>query len=513
MRQSIATAAYILAILFPCSLVFSAPPGAPGPAEAKSSDKETVDAEHGMIGGGTGKVADAAHNPNPGAQWYPDAGMGLFLHWGIASVKGMNISWPMIPGRALAKKHVDAAERDRIVRERDYNLNGKPPEITPNQYWSMATDFNPTDYDPEQWCKAAKAAGFTYVVLTTKHHEGFALWPSAYGNFNTKNHMGGRDLLKDYVAACRRNGLKVGFYFSGPDWHFDRDYMNFLYHGATNPLMPALDADLNPRTEKKSDADIAKHQAEYAAMFKGQVEELLTHYGKIDLLWFDGRPGIPNAKDVISIDWIRSLQPGIVVNERLFGQGDYITYERNLPKQKTGTGWAEFCNPWTGAWPYTKNEHFRSNGFVLGQLAECRSMGVNMLLGIGPMANGQLSPDAYKNMAVLAEWMKNNGIAVHAVQPLPAGESASVPATAAGPVRYLYAIPKFKNGSMSDSEMLPPADEQLTLSGIAEPTDVKMLSDGTELQYNYADKTLTVQLPAEKRTKLVDVVEVDLPAK
>ena len=151
---------------------------------------------------------------DPGAQWYPDAGFGLFIHFGIASVRAMNISWPMIPGRALAAKEItDPTERDRITSTGDWNLDGKPNAITPNEYWSMAKrDFNPTDYNPDLWIKAAKDAGFTYAVLTTRHHEGFALWPSAYGDFNTKTYMGGRDLVKiPFVEACRKYGLaKVG---------------------------------------------------------------------------------------------------------------------------------------------------------------------------------------------------------------------------------------------------------------------------------------------------------------
>ena len=194
---------------------------------------------------------------NPGAQWYPDAGLGLFLHWGIASVKAMNISWPMIPGRALAAKRIDdSAERERIIRERDWNLNGKPPQITPNQYWAMAKDFNPQSYDPDKWLRAAKDAGFQYAVLTARHHEGFALWPSKFGDFNTKNYMGGRDLVKDYVEACRKNGLKVGLYYSPPDWHFDRDYMDFFWPGVRtlNPEFQPIGTDATPRSPRSSPA-------------------------------------------------------------------------------------------------------------------------------------------------------------------------------------------------------------------------------------------------------------------
>jgi alpha-L-fucosidase len=265
-------------------------------ATTNSTDTSTVKAEHGDIG--LGKETASSHTQHPDAQWYPDAGLGLFIHWGIASVKAMNISWPMIPGRALAVKRItDPAERERIIREGDYNLNGKPNSITPNEYWEMAKDFNPQKYDPDKWLKAAKAAGFEYVVLTTRHHEGFALWPSAYGNFDTKNYMGGKDLLKPYVEACRKNGLKVGFYYSPPNWHFEKDFKNFMYGGGAkkNPEFPELDADLKPRTSKPSAEDLAKHQKAYDEMVRGQVTELLTRYGKIDLLWFDGKPPTPNG--------------------------------------------------------------------------------------------------------------------------------------------------------------------------------------------------------------------------
>ena len=478
---------------------------------AAGTDKDTVSAEHGMIGGQENLNADASHTGDPGAQWYPDAGFGLFLHWGICSVRGMNISWSMIPGRALAKRRLSPDELARVIKEQDWNLNGQPPEITPNEYWSMANDFNPREYDPNKWCTAAKAAGFGYVVLTTKHHEGFAQWPSAFGNFNTKNFMGGKDLVKDYVQACRDNNLKAGLYFSGPDWHFDREYMSFLYGGAyrQNPTLPKLDADLKPRVGRKSPDEISAHQKEFAALVKGQIEELLTRYGKIDLIWFDGKPAIPNPAEAIPMSRIRELQPSIVVNGRLHGHGDFFTYERTMPRTKTVRGWAELCDPWTGAWPYTTGEHYRSNAWVLGELCRCRALGINLLLGIGPMSNGDLAAAAYENMAILAGWMTNHRVAVGAVNPLDAAESASVPASAKGATRYLYAIPEFDGGN-TDADMQPVADVKLTLKGVAKPTAVTLLGDSQPIDFDYSDGLISVRLPAARRNKLVDVVAIQL---
>jgi alpha-L-fucosidase len=479
-------------------------------ASAKDTDSDDVAAEHATIGAET-KSNNFPHTTNPDAQWYPKAGLGLFIHWGLASVKAMNISWPMIPGRPLAQHPVtDPAERERIVRESDFNLSGKPPKLTPDDYWSVAPDFNPQQYDPDKWLKAAKAAGFEYAVLTAKHHEGFALWPSAYGDFNTKNYMGGRDLVKEYVEACRRNGLKVGIYFSGPDWHFDRDYMSFLYHSNQNSWMPSLGPDLKPRTTQKSPEEIAEHQKKFAELVRGQIEELLTNYGRIDLIWFDGKPNIPNADKVISIDRIRELQPQIVINPRLHGHGDFVTYERKLGTDKPVAGWAELCDTWTTSWSH-QEVPFRSNAYHLGQLAKCRSLGINYLLGVGPTKDGIFVDDIYKNMAVVGDWMAKNGPSVKESTPLPSGETASVPATARQNVRYLFAIPKFRGDKQYDSDMLLPGTVVLELKGAPHPTAVKLMGDGSALEYDYADDKLSVTLPVEKRSKLVDVVEVELP--
>jgi alpha-L-fucosidase len=416
----------------------------------------------------------------------------------------------MIPGRALANKKLDSAELMRVVREKDYNLTGKPPVISPNEYWAMARDFNPQHYDPDKWIKAAKDAGFQYVVLTTRHHEGFALWPSAYGDFSTKNYMGGKDLLKPYVDAVRKYGMKLGFYYSPPNWYFDREYMSFIYGRAytLNSSLPKVDADLNPRTGNKSEVDIKQHQAAYAAMVKGQVKELLTHYGKIDLIWFDGKPPIPNAIEVISQEAMRKLQPGIVINPRLHGKGDYITFERNPPKQDPGDTWAEFCNTWTNSWANSNTQPFRSNAFVLGEFITARAWGVNYLLGVGPTGDGVFPQAVYDNMKVVGDWMKKNARSVQHVQPLTASETASVPALSKNNYRYLFAIPVFKNESKYEEDRLPAKDETLSLKTALQPKSVSMVSSGQKLHFKYADGQVVIDLPASVRSNLVDVIEV-----
>jgi alpha-L-fucosidase len=248
-------------------------------------------------------------------------------------------------------------------------------------------------------------------------------------------------------------------------------------------------------------------------MVKGQVEELLTRYGPIDLLWFDGKPAVPNPSSVITIERIRELQPAIVINTRLHGKGDFITYERTLATDKVATGWAEFCNTWTNAWPHVEGARFRANGFVLSQFVKSRSLGINYLLGVGPMATGEFTGEIYQNMNVLADWMKTNGRSVRGTKPLAANESASVPATQSGSSRYLVLLPQFKSGGVYDDDLLPASDVTVILKGVTKPLAVKILTNipgSAALKYDYSDNAVTIQVPASMRTKLVDVLQVDL---
>jgi len=460
---------------------------------AKTNAIENAKQEADAIGNAV--TTDLTHTMHPDAQWFADAGLGLFIHWGIASVKGINISWSMRDG-----------------------LNGKPAQITPNDYFAMAKDFNPKEYNPDKWLKAAKDAGVVYVVLTTRHHEGFAMWPSAYGDFNTKNYLGGRDFVKEFVESARRNGLKVGLYYSPPDWHFDRDYMNFSMRKDSPPLGP----DLKPRTTDKTPKEKAEHTKAYAAMVNGQLEELLTRYGKIDLLWFDGKIPGTNGDGVMPIERIRELQPGIVLDGRFHGHGDFQTYERKLGTDKVARGWAEYCNTWTDFWPYVKDAEYRAPGFIIGQYVKCRSLHINYLPDLGPMSNGDLEDEAYQQLATFRDWMKTNGESVQGTLPLLENESASVPGTRStnttGTVaRYLFALPKFVGTSGTNdptlvySENLLPAEAvNLTFnSQLGKPLSVKLLTDGQPLDFTADKNVITVKLPAARRSKLVDVVKLE----
>ena len=247
-------------------------------------------------------------------------------------------------------------------------------------------------------------------------------------------------------------------------------------------------------------------------MVRGQVEELLTHYGKIDLLWFDGCQPTPNGPQSITAERIRKLQPGIVINPRLHGTGDFITYERELKTNKVATTWAEFCNTWALLWTYDTRP-FRSNAFVLGQLAfavrwESTTCSESDRTARGNSTRGLSEHGRRRRMD---EEKRRCGPCRQAA---PKGERPSVPATSLGDTRFLFAIPHFKgaNGKegMFDAEMEDPGEVVLTLKGQpVKPSSVILLGDGTALDHQFSNGVLTVTIPAARRTKLVDVVRVE----
>ncbi|WP_135546431.1 alpha-L-fucosidase [Paenibacillus cymbidii] len=400
------------------------------------------------------KQGDYRRNPHPDAQWFGQAGLGLFLHWGLSSVHGgIDLSWGMMQGTSW-----------------DQHLAGTN-KLGHRDYFALADRFNPKRYDPDRWLSAAAEAGFKYAVLTAKHHEGYALWPSRYGDFGTRSHMQGKNLVLAYAEACRRHGLKVGLYYSPPDWYFNREYMAFHFDRPDKP---------------KPDG----WETRFHAYLRGQIEELLTCFGPIDLLFFDGGP------PCISIEQIRAWQPGIVVNPRMHGYGDYLTPECKLPPEKP-EGWWELCENWTdsaGSWGYMKEERYRSTGYVLARYVKVRAWEGNYLLNVAPDGNGELPELCYRRMLELKEWMKMNGEAVNGVTGIPVPEACNVPATRSGNTWYCH--------------LLPCHEGVIRIQGITCPQSVTLLWIRQEAAVAFADRTLTIEVPDNFRTEQVDVVKV-----
>jgi len=417
------------------------------------------------------KVADEIRNSKPEpftpttqpeAQWFPQGSLGLFMHWGIHSVKGVQPSWAMI---------------------KDYPYGGElhPPE----RYYALAKEFNPQSYDPDLWMAAAAKAGFTYAVLTAKHHDGYALWPTAYGDMSTRQFMDSRDLLKPYVEACRKHGLKAGFYFSPQDWHY--------------PGYPVGDTgfDYNKRGQPRPISDPEKNRADFERFFTytiGQLNELLTRYGKIDVLWFDGMgwDGISDLHTEQTMAWIRRLQPGIVINDR-WGAGDFKTPEWDMPEGPPN-GWWENCISWNGHWGYNPNGKFQSAAWALERLVRARSWGGNFLLNVGPAPDGTMPPGFYERCDELAAWMQHGRNALIGAGSSPGDGRSDVPITTRGDTWFLHVMPNHRG--------------PVTLRYVNKPEIVSLLRTGKPLEFTYEQGIVRTEIPQSEHTSFNEVIAV-----
>ena len=312
--------------------------------------------------------------------WWTNDRFGMFIHWGIYAVAG---------------RHEWVKQRERISDE---------------DYQKYFDHFYPDLHDPKEWAAKAKAAGMKYVVLTSKHHDGFCMWDTKYTDFKVTNTPWGKDLLKPFVDAFRAEGIRVGFYYSLIDWHHpDFTYDRIHPNGPTDP-------------EERRIANQTRDMNKYRQFIKDQVTELLTQFGQIDLIWLDySYPG-ENGKG--HQDWdaeelvrlVRRLQPNILLNNRLdLGHTnwgwDFITPEQFMPYEwPTINGqrvrW-ETCQTFSGSWGYFRDEYtWKSVRQLTVMLIETVSKGGNLLLNVGPTARGVFDYRANERLDGLADWMK-----------------------------------------------------------------------------------------------------------
>jgi len=331
-------------------------------------------------------------------KWWTEARFGMFIHWGLY---------------ALPARHEWVKNRERMTNE---------------QYQKYFELFNPDLYNPEEWAKNAKEAGMKYVVLTAKHHEGFCLFDSKYTDYKATNTPFKKDLIREYVDAFRAEGLKVGFYYSLIDWHH-----------------PDYTIDRNHPQRQESDSAYArlnkgKDMSKYREYMKNQVRELLTNYGEISIIWFDF--SFPGKNGKGRDDWdsqnlltlARSLQPGIIVDDRLDLRDVEGGWDFTTPEQYKVVKWPEVngkrvpwetCQTFSGSWGYYRDEtSWKSPAQLLELLIESVSKGGNLLLNVGPTARGTFDFRAQERLKAMGEWMKVNSRSIYNCTEAPAGFTA-----------------------------------------------------------------------------------------
>ncbi|NCB08296.1 MAG: alpha-L-fucosidase [Bacteroidia bacterium] len=332
--------------------------------------------------------------------WWTDARFGMFIHWGLY---------------AQAARHEWVKNRERITNE-DYQ-----------KYFEI---FNPDLFDPADWAKKAKAAGMKYAVITSKHHEGFTMFDSKFTDYKVTNTPYGKDIIKEWVDAFHAEGLKIGFYYSLIDWHHP-DYTIDRVHPQRANTQEEYDA-LN----KGKNMDV------YRDYMKKQVREILTNYGKIDILWLDfSFPGeFGKGRDdwgsVELIKMVRELQPGILIDDRADLQDVPGGWDFMTPEQYKVDKWPEIdgkkipwetCQTFSGSWGYYRDEYtWKDNKQLLVLLIESVSKGGNLLLNVGPTARGVFDERADKALSEMGDWMKFNSLSIYGCTQAP--ENFTAPA-------------------------------------------------------------------------------------
>lgn len=331
-------------------------------------------------------------------KWWTDARFGMFIHWGLY---------------ALPARHEWVQNRERI---------------TPEEYRKYFELFNPDLYNPKEWARMCREAGMKYAVITSKHHEGFCLFDSKYTDYDAVNTPYGKDLIKEWVEAFRAEGLGIGFYYSLIDWHHPDFTIDRVHPQRANTK------------EEYDKLNQGRNMAKYREYLKNQVREILTSYGKIDILWLDfSYPGeFGKGRD----DWgseelikmVRQLQPGIIVNDRLDLQDYQGGWDFTTPEQYKVDKWPEIdgkkiawetCQTFSGSWGYYRDEQtWKDTKQLLVLLIESVSKGGNLLLNVGPTARGTFDYRAQEALKNMGEWMKYNSRAIYACTEAPAGFEA-----------------------------------------------------------------------------------------
>ena len=426
--------------------------------------------------------------PTPGdTAWFTNDRFGLFIHWGIYSL-GARREW--------------LRHRERLSIE-DYN----------RRYFEH---FDPDLFDPAAWARAAGAAGMKYFVVTTKHHDGFCLWDSAHTEYKAPNTPCGRDLLRPLLDAFRDEGLKVGLYHSLIDWHHPDYTLDW-----THPMRD---------NEKYRAAEDTRRIERYTAYLHAQVEELLSNYGTIDILWFDFSPddrrgfagkGREEWQSEKLIALARRLQPGILINDRLRIDQDIKTPEQLVPREWVRVDgkpvvW-EACHTVAGAWGYDRDgSRWKSTTQLISLLIECVSKGGNLLLNVGPTGRGEIDERSLERLEGIGRWMHRHGRSVYGCTQAPAcfpcPPGCLLTFNAAKNRLYIHVL-NWPCGMLHLPGTAPLAEYAQLLHDASE---IPMLTE--EVTEEAADpqnevrsaELLSLKLPAEKPDTAVPVIELFL---
>ena len=444
---------------------------------------------------GQGALSQKVLTKNERMQWWREARFGMFIHWGVYSVPAG--SWD---GRQIGGIGEWIMNRAKIPVA---------------DYQRMAKQFNPVNYDPDAWVKMAKDAGMKYIVITSKHHDGFALFETKASKWNVVDATEyGKDLLKPLAEACKKYGIKLGFYYSqAQDWNNPGGSAarKVTKEGWANPDSVIIDAytkehngHWDPAQEKKTFAQYIDNVA------VPQVKELLTNYGDVAVLWWD-TPTNMTDDAATKLQSLLALQPAIITNDRLKRPnfpGDHKTPEQRIPNLKDldGSDW-ETCMTMNGTWGFKSYDHnYKTPETLIRNLLDIASKGGNFLLNVGPTNLGEFPQESIDILAKMGQWMKINGEAVYATKASPWGLFEWGRCTKK----------ETKEGtSLYFSVFEWPADGKLEISNFKNKiSSAKLLADGKKLKTTVSkDGVLTIVLPSKAPDPIASVIKVIVTGK
>lgn len=423
-------------------------------------------------------------------KWWREARFGMFIHWGVYAQLAGN--W----------------QGHQIGRGGEWIMNrGK---ISVADYQQVAKTFNPVKYDAEAWVKAAKDAGMKYIVITAKHHDGFAMFKSAASKWNIADATPyGKDILQPLAAACKKYGLKLGFYYSqAQDWNNPGGAAarKVTSEGWANPDSAKIDAYTQANTGHWDPAQTTATMGEYIdKVAVPQVKELLTNYGDVAVLWWD-TPTNMTDEYARKLQAVLALQPNIITNDRLKRPnfpGDYKTPEQKIPGQAEldGRDW-ETCMTMNGTWGYKSYDNkWKSTETLIRNLIDIASKNGNYLLNVGPDALGQFPQASIDGLKGIGQWMKVNGEAIYATNGSPFGA-----------LPWGRCTKKVKDGNTTlyFHVFNWPTDGKLTIPGLKNKINsARMLSGGKKLTTSTTEEGLVINVPAQAPDTIATVIKVE----
>ncbi|NLI36827.1 MAG: alpha-L-fucosidase [Bacteroidales bacterium] len=397
---------------------------------------------------------------------WQDLKFGVLFHWGLYAVPGIVESWSIC--------NEDWITRDTTQTYQQYK----------DWYWGQCHKFKPTKFNPEQWAHVMKDAGMKYMIFTTKHHDGFCMFDSRLTDFSIANYAfkdnPRRDVAQYVFDAFRKQDFMIGAYFSKPDWHSQYYWW-----------------DVYPQKNRNVNYDIQKYPAHWQ-MFKDytyrQIEELMSRYGRVDILWLDGGWVCKENNQDIDMPRIakmgRHYQPGLIMVDRTI-HGPYENYqtpERTIPEKQLPYPW-ESCIPLSDDWGYVKHPNFKSPQKIINSLIEIVAKGGSLVLGVGPTPEGVIQPEVIERLKIIGTWMRENGTAIYNTRSTPIYNSGNTWFTADKNGKTLYAIYR-----LDEKQTLPDVikwEGNIPIKG----TKIHILCNGTSLKWKAYGNAVSVFLP------------------